>query len=66
MTKLERLLDRNVEFAATDVRKNTPRLPFLPHRGSTSSPASTREPTRTGSSASASPRRLLPAPSGAG
>src|SRR5215471_6103449 len=33
MTKLEPLLERNAEFAATDVRKNTPRLPFLPHRG---------------------------------
>jgi carbonic anhydrase len=33
MTKLEPLLERNAEFAATDVRNNTPRLPFLPHRG---------------------------------
>jgi carbonic anhydrase len=33
MTKLEPLLDRNAEFAATDVRKNTPRLPFIPHCG---------------------------------
>jgi carbonic anhydrase len=33
MTKLEPLLERNAKFAATDVRRNTPRLPFLPHRG---------------------------------
>jgi carbonic anhydrase len=33
MTKLEPLLGRNAEFAATEVRKHTPRLPFLPFLG---------------------------------
>jgi carbonic anhydrase len=32
-SKIEPLLERNRAFAATDVRLNTPRLPFLPHRG---------------------------------
>jgi carbonic anhydrase len=33
MSNLSALLERNRAFAATDIRKNTPRLPFLPHQG---------------------------------
>lgn len=33
MTNLNSLLERNREFAASDTRRHTPRLPFLPHRG---------------------------------
>ncbi len=33
MSNLDSLLPRNAAFAASDVRDNTPRLPFLPHRG---------------------------------
>ena len=33
MSKIDSLLPRNASFAATDVRLNTPRLPFLPHQG---------------------------------
>lgn len=33
MSSLDSLLPRNAAFAATDVRRNTPRLPFLPHQG---------------------------------
>jgi carbonic anhydrase len=30
-SKIDSLLERNRDFATTDVRRNTPRLPFLPH-----------------------------------
>jgi carbonic anhydrase len=33
MSNLSALLERNRAFAATDIRKNTPQLPFLPHQG---------------------------------
>lgn len=33
MSNFPALLERNRAFAATDIRKNTPRLPFLPHQG---------------------------------
>jgi carbonic anhydrase len=33
MSNIDPLLSRNAAFAAGDVRHNTPRLPFLPHRG---------------------------------
>jgi carbonic anhydrase len=33
MSKIDSLLQRNASFAASDVRHNTPRLPFLPHQG---------------------------------
>jgi carbonic anhydrase len=33
MSNLDSLLARNSTFAASDVRHNTPRLPFLPHKG---------------------------------
>ncbi len=33
MSKIDSLLNRNAAFAASDVRHNTPRLPFLPHKG---------------------------------
>lgn len=33
MSNIDPLLPRNAAFAATDVRRNTPRLPFLPHQG---------------------------------
>lgn len=33
MSNIDSLLTRNAAFAASDVRHNTPRLPFLPHRG---------------------------------
>src|SRR6202012_6166974 len=33
MYKIDSLLPRNASFAATDVRLNSPRLPFLPHQG---------------------------------
>jgi carbonic anhydrase len=32
MSNLAALLERNRSFAATDVRSNAPRLPYLPHR----------------------------------
>ena len=32
-SKIDPLLARNAAFAATDVHRHTPRLPFLPHRG---------------------------------
>ena len=32
MSKIDPLRTRNAEFAATDVRHHTPRLPFLPHK----------------------------------
>ena len=33
MSNIDSLLPRNAAFAASDVRYNTPRLPFLPHKG---------------------------------
>jgi carbonic anhydrase len=33
MSSIDSLLTRNAAFAASDVRHNTPRLPFLPHKG---------------------------------
>jgi carbonic anhydrase len=33
MSDFSALVERNRAFAATDIRKNTPRLPFLPHQG---------------------------------
>jgi carbonic anhydrase len=33
MSNIDSLLTRNAAFAASDVRGNTPRLPFLPHQG---------------------------------
>ncbi len=33
MSNIDSLLTRNAAFAAGDVRHNTPRLPFLPHKG---------------------------------
>ena len=33
MSHLDSLLPRNAAFAAGDARRNTPRLPFLPHKG---------------------------------
>jgi carbonic anhydrase len=33
MSKIDSLLPRNAAFAASDARDNTPRLPFLPHKG---------------------------------
>ncbi|HEY1516379.1 MAG TPA: hypothetical protein VGL78_00260 [Solirubrobacteraceae bacterium] len=33
MSNIDSLLTRNAAFAASDVRHNTPRLPFLPHQG---------------------------------
>jgi len=33
MSNIDSLLARNAAFAASDVRYNTPRLPFLPHKG---------------------------------
>jgi len=33
MSNIDPLLPRNAAFAASDVRHNTPRLPFLPHKG---------------------------------
>jgi carbonic anhydrase len=33
MSNIDSLLPRNAAFAATDIRRNTPRLPFLPHKG---------------------------------
>jgi carbonic anhydrase len=33
MSNIDSLLFRNAAFAASDVRQQTPRLPFLPHRG---------------------------------
>jgi carbonic anhydrase len=33
MSKIDSLLPRNAAFAASDVRHNTPRLPFLPRKG---------------------------------
>jgi carbonic anhydrase len=33
MSNIDPLLSRNAAFAASDVRYNTPRLPFLPHEG---------------------------------
>jgi carbonic anhydrase len=33
MSNIDSLLSRNAAFAASDVRHQTPRLPFLPHRG---------------------------------
>src|ERR1700679_48630 len=33
MSNLSSFLERNRACAATDIRKNTPRLPFLPHKG---------------------------------
>lgn len=33
MSNIDPLLTRNAAFAATDVRRNTPRLPFLPFQG---------------------------------
>jgi hypothetical protein len=33
MSNLDSLLPRNAALAASDVRRNTPRLPFLPHNG---------------------------------
>jgi hypothetical protein len=33
MSNIDTLLTRNAAFAASDVRHNTPRLPFLPHKG---------------------------------
>jgi carbonic anhydrase len=33
MSNIDPLLARNTAFAASDVRHNTPRLPFLPHKG---------------------------------
>ena len=50
-SKIEPLLERNRAFAATDTRTHAPRLPFLPHRASTWSPASTPVPIRQSSSA---------------
>jgi len=33
VSNIDSLLTRNAAFAASDVRHNTPRLPFLPHKG---------------------------------
>ena len=33
MSNIDSLLTRNAGFAASGVRYNTPRLPFLPHKG---------------------------------
>lgn len=33
MSNIDPLLPRNAAFAASDARHNTPRLPFLPHKG---------------------------------
>ena len=33
MSNIDTLLTRNAAFAASDVRRNAPRLPFLPHKG---------------------------------
>jgi carbonic anhydrase len=33
MSNFSSLLERNQVFATTDIRHNTPRLPFLPHQG---------------------------------
>jgi carbonic anhydrase len=33
MSNIDSLLTRNAAFAASDMRHNTPRLPFLPHKG---------------------------------
>jgi carbonic anhydrase len=33
MSNIDTLLTRNAAFAASGVRHNTPRLPFLPHKG---------------------------------
>ncbi|MBV8954841.1 MAG: hypothetical protein JO179_11930 [Solirubrobacterales bacterium] len=33
MTNLTAILQRNQQFAATDIRRHAPPLPFLPHRG---------------------------------
>lgn len=33
MSKLASLMGRNKQFASTDAWRNTPRLPFLPHKG---------------------------------
>jgi carbonic anhydrase len=33
MSNIDSLFTRNAAFAASDVRYNTPRLPFLPHKG---------------------------------
>ena len=33
MSNIDALLTRNAAFAASEVRHNTPRLPFLPHKG---------------------------------
>ena len=33
MSNIDTLLTRNAAFAASDAGRNTPRLPFLPHKG---------------------------------
>ena len=63
MSNIDSLLPRNAAFAASDMRYNTPRLPFLPHKGLYVITCIDPRVDPATSSASSSVKRSSPAPS---